>query len=82
VTNCYANLSDNELLETMDDYGVAHEVIHEAAKRLRQALDERGRHMSRTAVAQELGIKRSKVHQLEAKGLRLLRHHERGLRGL
>lgn len=39
--NTYANVSDNELLEIMDDHGVAHEVIHEAAKRLKKALGER-----------------------------------------
>lgn len=39
--NTYANCSNEELLEIMDDHGVAHKVIHEAAKRLKQALDER-----------------------------------------
>lgn len=34
----YSHLSNNELLEHMDDYGNAHEIIHEAAKRIRELM--------------------------------------------
>ena len=36
--NTYADSSNEDLLEVMDDHGDAHEVIHEAANRLRASL--------------------------------------------
>lgn len=36
--NAYSYLSNNELLELMDDYGDAHEIIHEAARRIRELM--------------------------------------------